>query len=304
MTRGTPSEVSVDDIRFLLAVARTGRLVTAGSLLGVDHTTVRRRISRLEQSLGTRLLDRGADGWELTAIGREITSRAAGIEQIVEQVLAAASGGAGRALGTVRVVAPDAFGAAIAAPALTRVREEHPGITIELVTSTRPLSLRSSGFDLAVTIGGASSAHLPLEPLAEYALRLYASQSYLDAHPPIRSLTDLHAHPLVYYVDALLTVRDLDLVPVLGGHVGFGSTNVFAQLEATRRGAGVGLLHAFMAETDPALVPVLPREVDIRLQYSLAGRRDNLMLEPVAIVREALHREVRERSHELVPPVH
>lgn len=300
----SPDQFSTDDVRVLLAVARTGRLVTAGELLGIDHTTVRRRINRLEASLGARLLDRGADGWELTALGREVVERATGLERIVEQVASVASGAVGSVRGTVRVIAPDAFGTVFVARTLAAVQGEHPGIITELVTSTRPLSSRGSGFDLAVTIGGATSARLPIEPLAEYALRLYASRDYLREHAPITALADLAAHPLVFYVDALLTVRELDLAPHLSGmRVGFGSTNVFAQLEAVRHGAGVGLLHAFMAHADPDLVPVLPHLVDFRLQYALSTRAESLAVEPVTIVREALLRDARARADELVPAV-
>lgn len=294
-------DVSTDDLRYLLSVARTGRLVSAGTLLGVDHTTVKRRIDRLELALGVRLLDRGADGWELTAIGREVASRASSLEHIVEQVVGAASG-ADAIRGTVRVVAPEGFGTAFVTPALVRVQAEQPGISVELVTSTRPLSLRGSGYDLAVTVGSAATSRLTSEPLAPYSLRLYASPEYLAARAPIRSIADLDDHTLVFYVDALLTVRELDLAPVLSGmHVGFGSTNVFAQLEATRRGAGIGLLHAFMGEPDESLVPVLPGDVDFRLQFSLSARRDSLSVEPVSIVRDAIKREVTERASELVP---
>jgi DNA-binding transcriptional LysR family regulator len=294
--------ISTDDLRFLLSVARTGRLVSAGTLLGVDHTTVKRRLDRLEAALGVRLLDRGADGWELTAIGREVANRSASLEHIVEQVADAASGSSDSLRGTVRIAAPDGFGTMFVAPALARLQAEHPGVTVELVTSTKPLSLRGSGYDLAVTVGSSANARLTAEPLADYALRLYASPAYLDSRPAITSIADLDSHPLVFYVDALLTVRELDLAPVLGGmHVGFGSTNVFAQLEATRHGAGIGLIHAFMGEHDPALVPVLPTEVDFRLKFSLSARRDSLALDSVAAVRDAIRREVRERADELIP---
>lgn len=296
-----PLDVSTDDLRYLLAVARAGRLVSAATLLGVDHTTVRRRIDRLEAALGVRLLDRGADGWELTAIGRDVAASAAPLEHVVEQVVGAASGSDGLR-GTVRIVAPEGFGTFFVTPALVGVQAAHPGIAVELVTSTSPLSLRGSGYDIAVTVGSAASSRLTAEPLAPYSLRLYASPEYLVAHPPIRSLADLETHPLVFYVDALLTVRELDLAPVLNGmHVGFGSTNVFAQLEATRRGAGIGLLHAFMAEPDERLAPVLPGDVDFRLQFSLSVRRDSLAVDAVRVVREALKDEVRKRGRELTP---
>ncbi|MBX3098394.1 MAG: LysR family transcriptional regulator [Salinibacterium sp.] len=303
MPEPRPLDVSTDDLRYLLAVARAGRMVSAAALLAVDHTTVKRRIDRLEAALGVRLLDRGADGWELTAIGREVAERAGSLEQVVERVVAAASGGGDDAVrGTVRVVAPDGFGSVFVAPALARVQQSHPGIVVELVTSTRPLSLRGSGFDIAVTIGSSGSSRLPSEVLAPYSLRLYASPGYLAAHAPIESIADLESHSLVFYVDALLTVHELDLAPVLNGmRVGFGSTNVFAQLEATKAGAGVGLLHAFMGDRDPGLVPVLPKEVDFRLQFSLALRRDSAAVEAVSVVRDAIRREVQERAHELNP---
>ena len=296
-----PLDVSTDDLRYLLAVARAGRMVSAAALLAVDHTTVKRRIDRLEAALGVRLLDRGADGWELTAIGREVAERAGSLEQVVEQVLAAASGGDDAVRGTVRVVAPDGFGSLFVAPALARLQHGHPGIVVELVTSTRPLSLRGSGYDIAVTVGSSAASRLKSEVLAPYALRLYASPDYLATHPPITTFADLENHDLVFYVDALLTVHELDLAPVLNGmRVGFGSTNVFAQLEATRAGAGVGLLHAFMAERDPGLVPVLPKVVEFLLQFSIATRRDSASVEAVALVEHAIRAEVAARAAEML----
>jgi DNA-binding transcriptional LysR family regulator len=295
-------DVSADDLRALLAVARAGRMVGAAALLGVDHTTVRRRIDRLEAALGVRLLDRGADGWELTAIGREVAMRSAPLEEAVERAVEAAAGGELGIRGTVRVVAPEGFAVTFAAPALARLRATSPELQIELVTSTRPLSLRGAGFDLAVTIGSAAGSRMSSEPLSEYAVRLYASRDYLDAHPSIRSVADLDQHLLVYYVDALLTVRELDLAPLLGGmRVGFGSTSAVAQLEATRSGAGIGLLHAFVAEREPGLVPVLPREVDFRLQFAMSIRPESRGLAAVAAVRDALVAEVRSRRSELIP---
>jgi DNA-binding transcriptional LysR family regulator len=249
-----------------------------------------------------RLLDRGADGWELTAIGRDVAMRSAPLEEAVERAVEAATGGELGIRGTVRVVAPEGFAVTFAAPALARLRATSPDLAIELVTSTRPLSLRGAGFDLAVTIGSAAGSRMSSEPLSEYSVRLYASRDYLDAHPPIRSVADLDQHLLVYYVDALLTVRELDLAPLLGGmRVGFGSTSAVAQLEATRSGAGIGLLHAFVAERDRGLVPVLPREVDFRLQFSMSIRPESRGLAAVGAVRDALLAEVRNRRDELVP---
>ena len=297
------AEVAADDLRVLLAVARSGRLTTAAGLLRIDHTTVRRRLDRLEAALGVKLLERGAEGWELTEIGREVADRAAPIEEVLERAVAAAAGASSVVRGTVRLVAPEAFAYAIATPALAHLRRRSPGVAVELVTSTRPLSPRGAGFDLAVTVGPPAGAGVRSEALAAYALRLYAAPDYLAAHPPISTVDDLLEHELVFYVDGLLTVRELDLAPLLGGmRVGFGSTSALAQVEATRRGAGIGLLHSFMAETDPQLVPVLPHEVDFRLQFALSTRRESRGLAAVAAVRDSLIAEVEDRRGELEPP--
>lgn len=224
------------------------------------------------------------------------------LDRIIDRIARVAAGDAGVVRGVVRVITPEGFGVAFAAPALARVCIEHPDVRVELVTSTRPLSPRGAGFDLAVTVGVGTDSRLLVAPLADYSLRLYAAPSYLERAKPVRGLDDLAEHSLVFYVDALLSVRELDLVPALGGmRVAFGSTNVAAQLEATRRGAGIGLLHAFGADRDPDLAPVLHDVVEFRRRFLLAMRRESADVAAVAVVRDALLDEVRGREAELLP---
>ncbi len=299
-----PQDVHTEDLRVLLAVYRTGRMTSAAALLGIDHTTARRRLDRLETTLKARLLDRGADSWELTAVGRAVVEQAGPLERLVEQVLGAASSSGFAPRGPVQVVTPDGFSVAFASRAIGRVRTEYPGITVDLVTSTRPLSSRAAGFDIAVSIGEPSPLRLRSTKLSDYSLHLFASPEYLARHAPIRTLDDLGSHALVFYVDALLTVRDLDLAPVLNGmKQGFGSTNVFAQLEATQSGAGIGLLPDFLAIRAPELVRVLPHEVGFELDFHISARSSGTAADAVEIVRQAIVREVRDRAAELMPTI-
>jgi len=301
--RAMAPDLSVDDLRILLALARTGRLVTAATLLGIDHTTVRRRLSRLERVLGATLVEHGADGWALTDLGRVVVERAAPLEQIVQGVRDAVAGESGGIRGTVRMSAPDGFGVKIASEAISRVMAKHPGISVELVTATRPLSSRASGYDLAVSIGEPRQGWLSSEFLTNYALGLYASRAYLEERAPIESIDDLAEHRLVFYVDSHLNVAELDLARGFSGmHVGLGSTSVQAQVAATRHGAGVGLLPCFMAEDEPELVRVLPEHVRFVLAYSLSVRRDSPAPEAVGLIRAALRQVVVARQDALVPP--
>lgn len=295
-------DLSTDDLRMLLALARTGKLVTAATLLRIDHTTVRRRLRRLETALGVALMERGADGWQLTEIGRVVVERAAPLEQIVQGVRDVVAGEEGTIRGTVRMSTPDGFGVKLATEAIAQVIAEHPGISVELVTSTRPLTSRAAGFDLAVSIGEPRQGWLASEFLTNYSLGLYASRSYLAERGPVSSMSELAAHRLVFYVDSHLTVTELDLARGFAGmRVGLGCTNVSAQVEATMQGAGVGLLPCFMADSEPELVRVLPRDIGFTLAFSLNTRRDSPAPQAVTLLRNALRSVIVAHQDVLVP---
>lgn len=295
--------IRADDLRYLVAVSNTGRLIAAAVALGVDHTTVSRRIRALETVLQVRLIERGADGWELTETGRAVAEHARPIQTAVEQAAMAASGAAGSGMlaGTIRVVAPDGFGVVFVVPALKQVRERHPNLNIELITATRQLSQHQSGFDLAIAVGKPVTARLFNELLAEYALGLYASEAYLADHGDPATADDVGRHTIVFYIDSLLQVGDLDLDRYLAGATArFASTNIFAQLEAVRNGAGIGLLPKFLAVRAPELRMVSYPMPPLRLGLTLAIRRDSVCRTNVQVVRNAIHEQVRARANELV----
>lgn len=295
--------IRADDLRYLLVVARTGRRSAAASDLGVDDTTVTRRIRALEQALGARLLERGADGWELTEIGREIAALSEPIEAAVKRAVSAVDGTRTTALyGTVRVTAPDAFGTYFVAPALAKMRSRHPQLTVELMTATRQLNLYQTGFDVAIAVGTPVSKRLVSEKITEYALGLYATDEYLATNGEPATVDEVLNHTIIWFVDSMLQVGDLDLERHLPGvSAKFMSTNVLAQVEATRTGSGLGLLPAYLAIRHPELRRVLPHAVDVRIEYSLAVRRENLTSPAVRAIRSAIFAEVRARIDELLP---
>ncbi|UOT07213.1 LysR family transcriptional regulator [Rhodococcus opacus] len=294
-----------DDLRYLLAVARTGRRQSAALDLGVDHTTVSRRVRALEKVLGVRLLQRSADGWELTDVGRSIAEKARLIEEAVQETADVVLGISENPLrGTIRITAPDGFGSLFVAPALAKLRMSHPHLVVELITDTRQLNLYQSGFDLAVAVGTPITSRLVSERVCQYSLGLYGSERYFREHGEPGSLDELTAHPLVFFVDSLLQVGDLDLSRHLPGVAAkFMSTNIFAHVAATRSGGGIGLLPAFMADQHTDLRRILPEAVDVRLAFSLAARRESLTNPAVQAVRQAIQEEARSRRDELVPTV-
>ncbi len=233
--------VRTDDLRILLAIARTGRRRSTAAALGVDHTTVSRRIQALEKALGVRLVENGADGWELTAMGTIIAEKARPIEDVVQGIADAALGmGDSRLRGAIRVTAPDGFGSLFVAPTLARMRMSHPDLVVELATATRQLNLHQSGFDVAIAVGTPVNSRLVSERIGEYAPGLYASRDYLAAHGEPATTADLRDHPLIFFIDSLLQVGDLDLHRHLPtARAKFMSTNIFAHLAATQAGGGM-----------------------------------------------------------------
>jgi DNA-binding transcriptional LysR family regulator len=126
--------------------------------------------------------------------------------------------------------------------------------------------------------------------LVDYELALFAAPSYLAAYGEPSSLTDLAQHSPVYYVESMLQVADLDLIDRLFPRRAevLGATSVLAQLEMTRRGAGIGLLPVFLAADAPELVRVLPGSTKAVLTYWLSARTENLRRPEVAAVAAAI----------------
>jgi DNA-binding transcriptional LysR family regulator len=298
-------QVRADDFRYLIAIARSGTRRSAALDLGVDHTTVSRRIHALEKTLDVRLIERGAVGWELTDIGRSVAERARAIEESLQEAVDAAVGNPGGSLrGRVRVTAPDGFGTLVVTPALARLRMQHPHLSVELLTATRQMNLQQSGFDVAIAVGTPVNSRLVSELLCPYSMGIYATADYLREHGAPQSIQEVRNHPIIFFVDSLLQVGDLDLERHLPGATAqFMSTNIFAHVEATRAGGGIGLLPGFMACRHPELIRLLPREVDVHLTFSLAARRESLTNPTVQAVRDAVHAEAARRRAELLPPV-
>ncbi|BBY81691.1 LysR family transcriptional regulator [Mycolicibacterium pulveris] len=280
---------SADDLLVLLAVGRSGRYTTAAEELGLNHTTISRRIAALEQAIGGRVLTRGAGGWELTDLGREALAAAEAVESAVRS-LSVDSGGERALEGVVRISATDGFSAYIAAPAAARVQREHPKIAVEIVATTRPATQQRSGLDVEVVVGEPKVHRAKAIQLGDYCLGLYGARDYLREHGTPTSIADMSRFPLVYFIDAMLQVDDLDVATSFAPDMreSVTSTNVFVHVEATRASAGLGLLPCFMADRHDDLIRVLPDAVAVRLTYWLVARAETLRRPEVAAVVDAI----------------
>ena len=289
------SDFNWNDLRAFLAVARTARLTTAAARLGMDHTTVGRRIAALETGLGARLFDRSPQGYALTPHGERLMPTAERIESLA-LTAAADLGEADQAVtGVVRIGAPEGFGSYVLAPLMAPLAEHHPGLDIQLVAISGVLSLSKREADIAVTLSTPREGRLVSRKLTDYGLSLYAAPAYLDARPPIRTRADMAGQRFVGYIEDLLYSPELDYMqaPDVDIHVSVQSSNLIAQLQATLAGAGLCVLPDFIAAKQPGLVRVLPDAVHLERSLWLVVHADLKNLARIRVVTDMIAASVR-----------
>ncbi|WP_176455768.1 LysR family transcriptional regulator [Enemella evansiae] len=285
--------VSADDLLVLLTVARLGRYSAAADVLGVNHTTVSRRIGGLEKALGARVLVQTSDGWELTEAGRSILGAAETVERAVKSLTDRGDSPEGLS-GVVRLATPDGFGTHFAVPALVRLREQHPQLQTELITATQRLKQHRSGVDIEVIVGEPKVHRAVAVQLCGYHLGLYATADYLRRNGEPTSLADLAEHCVVYYIEQSLQVDELDLATerLPAPRQAMRSTSVFVHVETTLASAGIGILPDFMADPEPRLVRVLADEYAHPADYWAVIREESLRNPAVGVTMDALRAAV------------
>lgn len=297
--RGIPSP---DDLLILLTVARLGRFTAVAEALETTHTTVSRRIMALDKSLGGRTLERSPQGWELTELGRQAVAAAEGVEKSLGRLASSLDHTSESLSGLVRISTPDVFGPLFVTPALVQLQSKNPLLRVEMINATRKLSRNRSGVDLEVVAGAVEVGRTETIFLSDYFLRLYASRNYLDERGAPQTLLDLQRHKFVSYVESVLQVVEIGhrSQTLTDSPAAFQATSLFAQLEAVRHGAGIGLLPSFMVRALPDLVPVLPKAFERKLSFWAAARPESLRSPTVQAVIKAVAGEVGRRQSELM----
>ena len=289
---------SPDDLLILLTVARLGRFNAVAETLGTTHTTISRHILALDRQLGGRTLERSPNGWELTQLGAAAVEAAESIEATLGSLSGLISQDQGSLSGLVRVATTDGVGAVFVTPSLVRLQQQHPLLNIEMLSATRKVSQNRSGVDLEIVVGRADVTSAQTIFLSNYYLRLYASPGYAGSHGLPETLDDVRQHAFVSYVESALQVEELGprwSAQLPAPRTSFQATSVFAQVEAVRQGAGIGLLPNFLV-ADADFVPVLPAVFERQLPIWAVARPESLRSARVQAVISALKEEVKERS--------
>jgi DNA-binding transcriptional LysR family regulator len=246
-----------DDLRYLLAIHRSGTLARAASELGINATTVGRRLSTLEERVQARLFDRTPEGYVLTPVGRDLLPRA---ERMEAEALAAerdVHGRDQRAAGSVRLSATEMLATRFIAPHLSRFREHYPEITLELACTNHVVSLSRREADVALRLARPREENVVTRKLASVPLALYAALRYLDAHGAPRDAdASLRGHSVLLFAASRMFAVENDWLAARldDAHVALRADSVSSIYSATVAGVGIALLPRAVADRDGRLV--------------------------------------------------
>ena len=291
----TKRDFSWDDLKYFLALVRTGNPTSAARGVKADHTTVRRRISALEAALRTHLFSSRGGDYELTAEGDRLLKYAEEMESLAGRIEEDIANSDRAISGTVRIGAPDGFGSYFLAPRLPLLSSTFPGLAIQLVILPRVINLSNREADVAIALSVPNQNRQIVRKLIKYKLHVYGSKTYLDTHPPITTLTDLSSHRFIGYIPDLIYTPELDYLPEASLELqsSFESTSVIAQVQAASAGYGLMILPTFIAASDKTLQPVLPNLFCLEREFWLVIHPESVNLTRVRAVIDFITEQTR-----------
>ncbi len=236
-----------EDIRTFVAVAQGRGFNSAARQLGIVKSAVSRRISDMEDRLGTRLLNRTTRNVTLTESGQEFYDRSVKLMADLQEAEDLATKGSAEAKGRLRLTAPVSFTIHCLAPVIKKFCDAHPHLEIEIDASDRTVDILSEGFDLALRISSLKDSSLVARRLAPVRHSVCASPQYWERNGRPLQPKDLHAHIGIQYsyVDAksYWTFRGKESVDVKST---IHMSNADAMREAAIAGCGVVYLPTYI----------------------------------------------------------
>jgi len=233
-----------DDLKYFLAVAKTGSIRGASQKLRVNHSTVSRRIKSYEQELGQQLFIRNQTGYAMTTAAEEIYEVARNMEEQINALERTTFSRDDQLSGEIRITMPHVLSSHLLMPILSQFTIAYPGIELDLDISPETLNLTNREADVAIRITNDPPDHLIGKKVARYAKSIYASPEYITSH----NFKDKASLNWIGWDDTstgLWWVMETDFSDVPLRHK---MNNEYAQLEAAKVGMGMTMLPCFIGD--------------------------------------------------------
>lgn len=184
-------------LKTFLTIAEAGSLSGAAKQLGVNHSTVYRRLQTLETDIGAKLFNQHGNRYVLTATGEELAAQGQSIQTGFDTIERQLVGKEQQPKGTVRITAPYNLANRVIPEALTAFRTAYPDIHIEVMSSNQALNMNSRNADIAVRATTKPPEHLIGRNVCTLPWGLFASNRYLKQASPLKTEQDLANHTLI-----------------------------------------------------------------------------------------------------------
>jgi DNA-binding transcriptional LysR family regulator len=250
-----------DDLRHLIAVSRQGSTLAAARTLGVNQSTVHRRLTELERGIGLTLMKRHPSGYRLSELGEVLIDHVLAVETAVETLEHKVRTLKLELKGVVRLTCPEPTVPRIVATGLLdRFHERYPDLQVEFVTSDRYLDLSKGEADVAFRSGEPVDESLVGRKICDSVWAIYASKSYVQQNGRPASIADLAHHALIGFDGIMKNHRVASWLPAAVPNARIVSRNnsMLGTLSAVKAGVGVAPLPTTLGDAEDVLIQVLP----------------------------------------------
>lgn len=241
-----------DDLKVFLVSARCQSVSAASRELSISHSTVSRRLSRLEYTLDAALFERNREGLVLTTFGHLVLRRAAEVADGVSNLRSDLSG-KGDTSGIIRFATMEGIASLFLASRLARFQSSYPGVQLELLTTSRQVQISHREADMFLSFFRPQGEKMATQKIGTFGIGLYAAKKYLKVHGTPQTKAELDQHKYVGYLDQFVELDAVRWLEEMVRHpqITFWSNSMIAQRSAARGGLGmVALPHFALSEHD------------------------------------------------------
>ncbi|HEY5632750.1 MAG TPA: LysR family transcriptional regulator [Burkholderiaceae bacterium] len=253
-------KIDWNDLKYFVAVARHGSTIAAGRALGVDQSTVQRRLASLEREIGRQLVQRHPTGYQLTDFGREMVEHAERVEHAVQSFEQRLDSSGRDAVGTIRVTCPEPIVLRLTrSKILDRFHAKYPALRVEFVMSDKYLDLMKGDVDVALRSGDTVDSELIARKLGDSLWAVYASRGYIEQHGKPERIEDLDRHTLAGFDETMAGHRAAQWIRRVAPNARVAARNnsVLGLVYSAKAGVGIAPLPTAIGDSEPDLVRVL-----------------------------------------------
>jgi len=274
-----------NDLRYLIAVFRSGGTIAAAKALGVSQSTVHRRLVELERRVGLTLVTRHTAGYRLSELGLALVDQVMAVESAVQTLERKVQALKHDLQGVIRVTCPEpTVPRLVASGLLDRFRERYPGLAIEFVTSDRYLDIAKGEADVAFRSGEPVDDTLVGRKICDSVWAIYASKSYVQQYGRPESIADLSNHAMIGFDGIMENHRAAKWLQqaVPDARIVNRSNSMLGTLSAVKAGLGIAPLPTTLGDAEDNLDRVLPIVPELTRSWYLLSHPDLRQMPRVA----------------------